>query len=91
LLFRLGYAEARLRFALQLQQPAVSDPACSTTPGALLAVDSSPGVTHGTSSSLTSSLSAEVLHLEVQRLAADRAMLVQSTQVSFTSIMVEAA
>ncbi|KAL0031176.1 hypothetical protein WJX77_008113 [Trebouxia sp. C0004] len=82
-LHRLGYAEERLRFALQLHQPLSSNVSSAGTTGSSrpTAQESKTGGLAGTGTSLHGSQAAAVLHMEVQRLAADRAVLLHNMQV----------
>ncbi len=84
-LHRLGYAEERLRFALQLHQPLSSDSTSASTTGSSrpTAQESTIGGLAGTGTGLHGSQAAVVLHMEVQRLAADRAMLLHNMQVRY--------
>lgn len=81
--FRLSYAEERLRFALQLQQSASGEPAnTNSAGGSSWSACSKTEAAYGTSHAVSGSQSIEVLHIEVQRMAADKAMLVKNMQVS---------
>ncbi|KAL0052868.1 hypothetical protein WJX82_008993 [Trebouxia sp. C0006] len=82
-LHRLGYAEERLRFALQLHQPLSSGSTKASTTGSSrpAAQENITGGLAGTGTSLHGSQAAAVLHMEVQRLVADRAMLLHNMQV----------
>ncbi len=84
-LHRLGYAEERLRFALQLHQPSSSDSTSASTTGSSrpTAQENITGGLAGAGTSLHGSQAAAVLHMEVQRLVADRAMLLHNLQVRY--------
>ena len=84
-LHRLGYAEERLRFALQLHQPLSSGSTSASTTGSSrpAAQENITGGLAGTGTSLHGSQAAAVLHMEVQRLVADRAMLLHNMQVRY--------
>ncbi|KAL0036701.1 hypothetical protein WJX79_006272 [Trebouxia sp. C0005] len=82
-LHRLSYAEERLCFALQLHQPLSSGSTSASTTGSsrLTAQENTAGGLAGTGTSLHGSQAAAVLHMEVQRLLADRATLLHNMQV----------
>ena len=83
LFFRLSYAEERLRFGLQLWQPISAGTAtCAATTGMSRPAKSSTAAAPGTASMLQGCQSADVLHMQVQRLTADRAMLMHNVQVT---------
>lgn len=77
---RLTYAEERLQFAMQLSQ-AEQKPSASSLPGSAQQAGITARESTGFTAAAAASQSVEVLQLEVQRLAADRTMLMQKMQV----------
>ena len=76
--FRLKYAEQRLQFVTQLSQSTKSEPSMHSTAG--LPRQASMAKPAAGASAIASQ-STVVLQLEIQRLASDRAMLMQKMQV----------
>lgn len=77
---RLAYAEERLQFAMQLSQ-AEPKPSASSMPGSARQAGMTTQESTGFTAAAAAGQSVAVLQLEVQRLAADRTMLIQKMQV----------
>ena len=83
--FRLDYAEQRLQFVTQLSQSTKPQPSMHVAAG--LPKQASI-IKPAFGASAVASQSIVVLQLEIQRLASDRAVLMQKMQVSICSILI---